>query len=263
MLSQPWKHKTLIWQLLRHSVYARYRGSVLGILWSLGTPLIMLGIYTFVFQYVFKLHWDDAAGALPVSFAIVLFLGMTIHGLLGEIVTKSATLITGNRNFVKKIVFPLELLSCVALLDASCTFLIHFVLVLVCLAIQLESIPITALLFPFIVLPYLVLLLGISWLLAALGAYLRDIQQVTGILSTALLFFSPVFYPLKLLPEELRTLIFLNPLSYIVESARAVLVYGTTPGLNGFLIYTTIAIAVAAMGYLFFRKVRPGFADVL
>lgn len=263
MFTQAWKHKTLIWQLLRRDIYSRYRGSVLGLLWSLGTPLIMLAIYTFVFQYVFKSRWNDTAGETTLSFAIVLFLGLTIHAVLGEILTKSPLLITGNQNFVKKIVFPLELLSWVTLLGAIFTFLISFGLLLIFILVELQRIPLTALLLPLIILPYLLLLLGISWFLAALGVYLRDIQQITGTLATLLLFLSPIFYSVNILPENLQTLIFLNPLSYVVESARAILIYGKLPDFIGLAIYTLVAVLVAATGYSFFRKVRPGFADVL
>ncbi|HEY0892842.1 MAG TPA: ABC transporter permease [Cellvibrio sp.] len=263
MFTQAWKHKTLIWQLLRRDIHSRYRGSVLGLLWSLGTPLIMLGIYTFVFQFVFKSRWNDTAGETTLSFAIVLFLGLTIHAVMAEILTKSPLLITGNQNFVKKIVFPLELLSWVTLLGAVFTFLISFGLLLVFILVELQHIPATAFLLPLILLPYFLLLLGLSWFLAALGVYLRDIQQITGTLATLLLFLSPIFYSVNILPENLQSLIFLNPLSYVVESARTVLIYGQLPDFIGLAIYFLIAVLVAASGYVFFRKVRPGFADVL
>lgn len=263
MLTLAWKHKTLIWQLLRRDIYSRYRGSVLGLLWSLGTPLLMLGIYTFVFQYVFKSRWSDAAGDTTLSFAIVLFLGLTIHAVMAEILNKSPLLITGNQNFVKKIVFPLELLSWVTLLGAIFTFLISFGLLLVFILVELHRIPLTALLLPLILLPYFLLLLGISWFLAALGVYLRDIQQITGTLATLLLFLSPIFYSVNILPKNLQALIFLNPLSYVVESARAAVIYGKLPDFIGLGIYSLVALFLAWLGYSFFRKVRPGFSDVL
>lgn len=263
MFAQAWKHKTLIWQLLRRDVHSRYRGSVLGLFWSLVTPLIMLAIYTFVFQYIFKSRWSDSAGETTLNFAIVLFLGLTIHAVMADILNKSSLLITGNQNFVKKIVFPLELLSWVTLLGAIFTFLISFALLLIFILIELHRIPVTALLLPFILLPYFLLLLGVSWFLAALGVYLRDIQQITGTLATLLLFLSPIFYSVNILPEKFQTLIFLNPLSYVVESARAVLIYGHLPDLPGLAIYALVAVLVATSGYVFFRKVRPGFADVL
>ena len=263
MLTSVWKNRTLIWQLLRRDIHSRYRGSVLGLFWSLVTPLLMLFIYTFVFQYIFKSRWSDSTGNTTLSFAIILFLGLSLHGLFTEIITKSPSLITGNQNFVKKIVFPLDVLSWITLFGAIFTFLISFVLLLIFIFVESRSIPLTALLLPIILLPYLLLLIGISWFLAALGVYLRDIQQITGTLSTLVLFLSPVFYSVEILPENLRPLIFINPLSYVVEACRALLIYGQLPSFVGLGIYSLVAVVVAFLGYQFFQKVRPGFSDVL
>jgi lipopolysaccharide transport system permease protein len=263
MFFHAWKNRSLIWQLLKRDVQARYRGSALGLLWALVTPIIMLSIYTFVFQTIFKSRLSDTSGETTLSFAIILFLGLSIHGLLAEILTKSPLLIIGNQNFVKKIVFPLPILSWVTLLSGLFTFLISFSLLLILILIELKTIPITALLIPVILLPYCILMLGISWILAALGVYLRDIQQITGTLATFLLFLSPVFYSTSILSESFQTLIFLNPLSYAVEASRDVLIYGNLPSFSGLAIYSMVAILVAYLGNYFFRKVSPGFADVL
>ncbi len=263
MFSQAWKNKSLIWQLLKRDVQARYRGSALGLFWSLVTPIVMLSIYTFVFQTVFKSRWTDANGETTLSFAIILFLGLTIHGLLAEILTKSPLLIVANQNFVKKIVFPLDILSWVTLTSGLFSFAISFSLLLILILLELQFIPLTALLLPIILLPYCVLLLGISWFLAALGVYLRDVQQITGTLATLLLFLSPIFYSTNILPAQFQALLFLNPLTYVVEASRAVLIYGNLPSFSGLAIYTFIAFGVAYAGNYFFRKVKPGFADVL
>lgn len=263
MFSQAWKNKSLIWQLLKRDVQARYRGSALGLLWSLVTPIVMLSIYTFVFQTVFKSRWSDSSGETTLSFAIILFLGLTIHGLLVEVLTKSPLLIVSNQNFVKKIVFPLDILSWVTLMSGLFTFIISFCLLLILILFELKTIPVTALFLPVILLPYCILLLGLSWFLAALGVYLRDIQQVTGTLATLLLFLSPIFYSTSILPAQFQTLLFLNPLSYVVEASRAALIYGNLPSFSGWATYSSVAILVAFTGNFFFRKVKPGFADVL
>ncbi len=263
MFSLAWKQRTLIWQLLRRDIHSRYRGSALGLLWSLVTPLIMLGIYTFVFQFVFKARWNDTSGETTLNFAIILFLGLSIHAVLAEILTKSPQLITANPNFVKKIVFPLELLSWINLLSGLFTFAISLLLLFGFILLEQGRIPATAVLLPIILLPYCLMLLGISWLLAALGVYLRDIQQVTGTLSTLLLFLSPVFYSVNTLPAQFQAFIYLNPLSYPVEAARELLIYGHWPAPTSIAIYSCIALALAWIGYRFFKLVRPGFADVL
>ena len=263
MFIQAWKNKTLIWQLLRRDIQSRYRGSVSGLFWSLMTPLMMLAIYTFVFQFVFKARWNDTAGETTLSFAIVLFLGLSLHTMLMEIFTKTPVLITGNPNFVKKIVFPLEILPCITLLSALVTFLISLSLLVMFIFIELGRVPLTSLMLPLVLFPYLLMLLGIGWFLAGIGVYLRDIHQITGTLATLLLFMSPVFYSASSLPDNFKTLIFLNPLSFVVENSRKVLIYGQMPDLLGLLIYSLIAVFIAYTGYSSFKKIRPGFADVL
>lgn len=263
MLTSALKHRTLVWQLLRRDIHSRYRGSVLGLLWSLVTPLVMLAIYTFVFQFVFKARWSDAVGETTLNFAIILFLGLSIHAVLTEVLTKSPALITGNPNFVKKIVFPLEVLPWINLFGALFTFSISFCLLLMFILIEQGRVPATTLLLPFVLAPYFFMLLGISWWLAALGVYLRDIQQITGTLATLLLFLSPVFYSVATLPLAMQKLIYLNPLAYPVEASRQLLIYGQVPEAGGLVIYGCTAIVVAWLGSRFFKLVRPGFADVL
>lgn len=256
-------NKLLIKQLLRRDIESRYRGSMLGIFWSLLTPLLMLSMYTFVFQTVFKSRWNDSAGETQLGFAIILFLGLSLHGLLTETLIKSPSLILSHQNFVKKIVFPLPILPFVNLLSALFSFGINLLLLLALMLIELHYIPLTALWLPLILLPYLILLAGLGWFLAALGVYLRDIQQIMGTLGTLLLFLSPVFYASSVLPEAFRHWLFLNPLSLIVESSRAVLIYGREPDLLALAIYAFLAMVIAVGGYQFFKKVSPGFADVL
>jgi lipopolysaccharide transport system permease protein len=263
ILHHAWNNRTLIWQLLRRDIHTRYRGSVLGLLWSLVTPLLMLAIYTFVFQYIFKARWADTAGDTRLGFAMVLFLGLSLHGMLSEVLAKSPLLITSNQNFVKKIVFPLELLSWVNLLSALITFCISFCLLLLFIIIETGELHLTGMLMPLVLLPYFFMLLGISWFLAALGVYLRDIQQVSGTLATLLLFLSPVFYAIDILPAAWQQWIYLNPLSFVVDAARALLIYGQLPKLTTWLIYTCCALVVCKGGHWFFNRVRVGFADVL
>jgi lipopolysaccharide transport system permease protein len=162
MISFAWRYKTLIWQLLRRDIHSRYRGSALGLLWSLATPILLLLIYTFVFQYIFKARWNDTSGETTSSFAMILFLGLSLHSILSEVVTKSSQLITTNPNFVKKIVFPLEILPWVNLLGALFNFSICLLLLLIVMFFKMGSIPLTALLLPVILLPYLIMLMGIG-----------------------------------------------------------------------------------------------------
>ncbi len=234
----------------------------MGLIWSFVTPLLMLFIYTFVFKYVFKARWG-VAGEVQLNFAMVLFLGLTIHAILSDIISRSPGLILSNVNFVKKVVFPLEILPWVAFLSALFNFAIGFLLLFCFILIELHSIPVAALYLPLILLPYFVLVLGLSWILAALGVYVRDIQHISGTLATLLLFMSPVFYSIDNLPETFQSWILLNPIALIVEECRTVLFYNEAPDFKALAIYSCVALLVVVLGFWMFQKSRKGFADVL
>jgi len=264
MFSALNKHRTLVRQLFIREVAARYRGSVMGVLWSLVTPILMLGIYTFVFSYVFKARWAvQTSDGTILNFALMLFSGLLIHGMIADILVRSPRLILDNVNFVKKVVFPLEILSWIVLLSTLFNFIIGFMLLLGFVYWELQHIPVTILWLPVILLPFLFMLMGISWLLASLGVYIRDIQQISGTLATFLLFLSPVFYSVTILPESLRMLIYLNPVSFVVEAFRNIIIFGLTPDLKGLLAYSMVSLAVAFFGFIVFQKMRRGFADVV
>ena len=264
MLSAFREHKTLVKQLLVREISSRYRGSILGIIWSLITPILMLCIYTFVFKYIFNARWQMPSGDDEVlSFAMVLFLGLIIHGMIADILTRSPGLMLENVNFVKKVIFPLEVLPWVVVLSALFNFFIGFCLLLGFVYIELDYIPVTTLLIPVILAPYVLMLLGLSWTLAALGVYVRDIQQLSGTLATLLLFLSPVFYSITILPEPLHRLILINPIAVIVEASRSAVIYGEHPDYTILVIYSVLALIVAVVGFTFFQRMRRGFADVL
>jgi lipopolysaccharide transport system permease protein len=264
MFSAFTTHRTLLSQLLVREISARYRGSVMGLLWSLFTPILMLCIYTFVFNYVFKARWPiQTSDGGVVNFAMVLFLGLLVHGMIAEILVRSPKLILDNVNFVKKVVFPLEILPWVVLLGALFNFVIGFLLLLALVFWELQQLPVTVLLLPIVLLPFMLMLVGLSWLLTALGVYLRDIQHISGTLATLLLFVSPVFYSVTILPESLQLIISFNPITVIVEATRSIVIYGQAPDFKVLGIYTIAATAMAGLGYTTFSRMRRGFADVV
>ncbi|MFM0285991.1 ABC transporter permease [Paraburkholderia megapolitana] len=259
------KNRRLVLDLARRDAVGRYKGSFLGILWSLLTPLLMLSIYTFVFSSVFKSRWGGA-GAQTASkgeFAVVLFAGMIMFNLFSECISRAPTLILSHANFVKKIVFPLEVLPCVTLLSALFHLCVSVFILLLAEWFIVGTVPLTALLLPIVLAPLCVLILGISWILAATGVYLRDIGQTIGILITALMFLSPVFFPVSSLPERFRTFVYLNPMTYPIEQSRDVLVWGQSVDWARWGLYSAIAVVVAWLGFAWFQKTRRGFADVI
>ncbi len=255
-------NRTLIWQLAKRDVISRYRGSVFGLAWSFFNPLFMLAVYTFVFSVVFKARWGLETSNHG-DFAVILFVGIIVHGVFAECVNKAPGLILNSSSYVKRVIFPLDTLPWVAMGATLFHSTISLLVLLIAQIVLRGSIPITALWLPVVILPLVIGTMGVSWLLAALGVYLRDIGQVTGILTTAMLFMAPVLYPLQALPERIRPYIYLNPLTFIIEQAREVLLWGHAPDFVGLGKYALGAMLVAWFGFATFQKMRKGFADVL
>lgn len=263
MLRTLGQHRGLIRQLAWREIAGRYRASLFGVAWMALTPLLMLAVYTFVFAVVFQARWGLGTEGSKARFAVVLFAGLAVFNLFGESIGRAPDLIVANANYVKRVVFPLELLPVVSV----CTALFHFaVSLLVWLVVAwwlLGAPPPTALLLPVLLLPLLLGTLGLSWLLSALGVYLRDIGQVVGVAVMGLLFLSPIFYPLESVPESMRGLISLNPIGSLVDMVRGALVFGALPSVAGYALSLLLAALVAWLGFWWFQKTRKGFADVL
>ena len=258
-----WRNRQLILQMTRREVTGRYKGSALGLAWSFFNPVFMLAVYTFVFSVVFKARWGVGGEESKTQFAVVLFVGMIVHGLLAEVLNRAPGLILGNVNYVKKVVFPLEILPVISMGAALFHSFVSLGVLLIAFALFNGYLHWTAILAPLVVLPLIILTLGLAWMLASLGVFLRDVGQTIGIITTVMLFLAPVFYPLTALPEEMRPWIMANPLTFIIEQAREVLIWGRQPNWLGLGAYTLAAVAIAWAGYAWFQKTRKGFADVL
>jgi lipopolysaccharide transport system permease protein len=257
-----WDNFPLVRQMVKREIVGRYRGSFLGLLWSFVNPVLMLTIYTFVFSIVFKARWGQGSGD-KFEFALLLFAGLIVFNLFSECVSRAPSLILGNVNYVKKVIFPLEILPWVALGSALFHAGISLVVLLVFLAVVSPTVSWIILLLPVVMLPLLPLIMGLSWLLASIGVFVRDIGQFVGMVMTVLMFMSPIFYPASALPESIRDYLFINPLTFIIEQARDVMMWGKLPNWSGLAIYSGISMLVAWAGLLWFQKTRKGFADVL
>ncbi len=262
LFSSLMQHRELVWDLVKRDFVGRYKGSVLGVAWSLFHPVLMLVIYTLVFSIVFKARWG-AGEESRVAFGLVLFSGMIVHGLMAECLNRAPTLIISHTNYVKKVVFPLEILPWVVLISAGLHFLVSLgILIVFCLLGGVSLHPGT-LLVPVVLLPLVLITLGLTWLLASLGVYLRDLGQGIGIVTTVLLFLSPVFYPIDALPGDFQSLIKLNPLTVPITQLRNAMLWGAPIGWADWAISMTIGSVVSYAGFWWFQKTRRGFADVL
>lgn len=258
------RYRYLIIQMTKREISNRYRGSALGFAWSFINPMLMLVVYTFVFSVVFKARWGGGnAEESRVDFAITLFAGLIVFNIFAEILNQAPMLVLGNVNFVKRVIFPLEILPLVSL----GAILFHsFVSLLVLMTAQVifkHYVPWTVVYLPIILIPLLLTGLGVSWFLSALTVYIRDVAQITAVLTTVLMFVSAVFFPITALPEQYQAVIRLNPLATIISDSRNALVYGQPPDWAALGWMFLFGICVAAGGYWWFQKARRGFADVL
>ncbi|GAB3767926.1 ABC transporter permease [Ramlibacter monticola] len=263
MLASLGRHWHLVVQLTQREVLGRYRGSMLGWAWSLFNPLFMLAIYTLVFSGVFNTRWPGGGDSGKADFALILFVGLIVHGVFAECINRAPALIVNNTNYVKKVVFPLEIIPWVALGSALFHAVISLVVLMGAQVVLARPIPATALLLPLVLLPLVFGVMGLAWLLASLGVYLRDISQLTAMFATVMQFISAVFFPLSALPEPYRSWLRLNPLAVVIEQSRDVLLFGRAPDLQVWSLTLAVGMGLAWAGFAGFQKARRGFANVL
>jgi lipopolysaccharide transport system permease protein len=256
----PLAHRWLLAQFIRRDILQRYQGSVLGVGWSLLYPLLILGAYTFVFRGVFKARWPGGADSTS-EFALQVFAGLVIFNLFGELLGRAPQLVLEQPNLVKRVVFPLEVLAWVAVGTA----MFHAVLALVILTLAFwwssGGLPATALLTPLVLAACVPVLLGLAWLLAGLGVFIRDIGHAMGPAVSMLLFLSPVLYPASALPGSFANLLWLNPLTVPIESLRRLLLQGQAPDWQALGIYTLAGLVFCWVCWRLFERVKPAFAD--
>ncbi|BEO03290.1 ABC transporter permease [Serratia marcescens] len=262
LFGSTFRNKRLIYTLTKREVISRYRGSVFGLLWSFFTPILMLVVYTFVFSVVFQAKWSEGQTSKS-AFALVLFSGLIIFNLFSECVNRAPTTILANSNYVKKVIFPLEILPWVNMGAALFHFFISCSVWLVFYIFEVGIPHATILLLPFILLPLVLMVMGLSWILSSLGVYLRDVGQLVGIITMVLMFLSPIFFPISALPAEIKPLLSLNPLAVFIEQARDVMYWGRIPDFYSWVKALVSGSLIAWFGFFWFQRTRKGFADVI
>lgn len=256
-------YRDLFFALVVREVQSRYRGSWLGLFWSILNPVLLMLVYYFVFSLVFQVRLPQMYDGRDVPFAGFIFSGLIMYFLFAELITRSPTLIQENVNYVKKVVFPIEIIPLITLAASAFNFTISFAVLLLFLVISGAGLSPVVLLTPLVVLPFLLFLAGLAWFVSALSVYLRDVTYVAGFVATAMMFLSPVFYSIDAVPDNFYQIMMLNPMTYYIEAFRSCVIGGVTPDAQYFVVIYTVGIVSGLSGYGFFQKVRRGFADVL
>lgn len=275
------RHRSLLWQMTRRNIETRYKGSVLGLIWSFVFPLVMLCVYTFVFSWLMGAKWgvegpDWGLGIAEskTAFAIIMLAGLSVFSLFSESVVSSSTVVVSCPNFVKKVIFPLEILPLAQVTSAFILGMAWVVILFLGVAFIFGKLSMTMLLLPIILIPLFLLALGCSYFVASLGVYIRDTQYVLNIVMQLMFWGLPVVYPIKLLHDKLSgssegLVVFMtkavegNPLTIIIESLRAVFLFGQLPDWRSLAVVFGISLAVLQLGFFWFRRTKRGFADVL
>lgn len=265
MIRSLYKNRELIWNLTKREVKSIYQSSFLGALWTVIVPLMMLLIYTFVFSVVFQAKWSTSGSQETPrgEFALILFAGLTAFNFFSSVISKAPGLILAVPNYVKKVVFPLEILPVVAVGSAFITSLISIALILIGHVLLLRSFPIMVLLLPLVYVPLILLTLGFAWFLSSLGVFVRDMGQVIPVIVQILFFVSPIFYSVDRVPNFLRFLVILNPLSFILDSFRRVLIWNEFLDWRSWTIVTLVSAFVAILGFAWFSATKRAFSDVM
>jgi len=258
-----WRQRNLILQLTRMDLAQRYRGSFLGAAWTVLTPLLVLTIYTFVFNVILKARWGVNPNEGRLEFALALFCGLLIYGVFSECAVVAPTVVVNNRNYVKKTVFPLEALLAVNLGSALARAGVGLVILSIGTVIVTGRVEWTLVFLPAVLVPLALLTLGVSWFLAALGVFVRDIAQTVSLVVQLAFFLAPIVYPMSSVPAFVRPFIYANPFTHMINAARGAAMWGQVPQLFSVVFATLFAVVVFQAGFMFFMKSRRAFADVL
>ncbi|NEN84307.1 ABC transporter permease [Paenibacillus elgii] len=263
VLRNLFNHRNLLFQFVQRDIVARYRGSYLGLVWTLVQPLVMLVVYSFVFSVIFKVKWGNAEGVSKLDFAMVTFAGLIIFQIFSEPMYRSTAILSANSNYVKKVVFPLEILPTSAVFSGIILNMFSMIILIATLFFYQYPVGWNLLLIPVLILPLTLFTLGFSYIVTTLGVFFKDLGQAMGIIMNILFYISPVFYPVTAVPKEFQIYMNLNPLTFFVESFRAITIYNTQPNWMNYIVMLIISLFLFFLGSTLFNKSKETFSDVI
>ena len=259
------RNRDLLEVYCRRDIMSKYKGSRGGVLWAVLTPIMMLIIYTIVFSQIFQTRWggDELEGISKINFALNLFTGLCVYNIFAECAAKGPTLITSNPNYIKKVIFPIEILGATTTISATFNGTVGILIAITGWAIANHEICETIIYLPIILGSYAMLMLGITWMLSIIGVLIKDTSQVIGSIISVMLFMSPVFYPSSAVPEGLRWLVSINPIAYYIEQIRNILIRGVTPNISHLMIISAFLWLFCEVSYKKLKGMQSQMSDLI
>ena len=255
------EHSGLIRSLVRRDLTNRYKGSLAGWAWAVITPAVMIVIFTLIFAGIFQARFGTHSS--PLTFALYLFCGFLPWLAFSEGIQRSTTILVENANLIKRVVFPIEALPVNVAVSGIVQQLVGTLVLLVASLALGGSIHLTILLLPVLVAIQLIATLGLAWLAASLGVFLRDVSQASHLILQAWLYLTPVFYPEEMVPAKFYWLVRFNPIAPLIRSYRRILLDGTAPDWAGLTYTLAFGIVCLLVGYWWFERTKKAFADVI
>lgn len=258
-----WIHRFLIRQLVERELSFKFKRSRGGMLWLVLQPLLLLAGYTLVFGVILKSRWGSEGSGSSAEFALIMFAGLIFFNFFSAVVSVAPGLIVHNKPYVQKMVFPLEVLSWSTMLAALINGFVSLLIWIIFSVAIRGYVPFSLGWLPLIIIPFALFALGCCWFLSAAGVFHPDIEHLIPMLMLMLMLLSPLFFPASAIPEQLRFLFDFNPLAYVLEQARQVMIYGGAPNFGVLAIGWVVGLLFAWLGLVSFVKNRDGFADAV
>ena len=258
-----WQRRDLVAILSRREIDLKYKGTGLGVAWAVVGLSVQLFIYTFVFGFIFNARWNVEHGNGIAGYAVILFAGLVSFSVFSETISRAGTSISSASYLVKKVLFPIELLPVATLIAALFHASVGLALIVLIFVFKLQIPEWTIILVPIVILPLVLFTLGVAWIIAALGVFIKDTQFITNLFTQLLFFASPIIYPPDIIPDRFQWVILLNPMSHCIEMFRQVVLFGEVPDVFSWLVLTVFCAFVASIGFYLFSGMKREFADVI
>jgi lipopolysaccharide transport system permease protein len=262
LISLLTKHRQLTIEMSKREITDRYLGQIFGVFWAIGHPLVMIAVYIFIFVVVFKIKIGGTR-EMPLDYTTYLLAGLIPWMSFQESMSKGSTVIVSNASLVKQVVFPIEILPVKGVIASLISMGVSLALLILYVLVRNHSLPWTYTLIPFLVFLQALAMVGISYILSSVGAFLRDMKDFVQVFCIVGFYLMPIFYLPQFVPKVFRPILYINPFSYLIWCYQDALYYGRFEHWWAWIVFPVLSIGIFYGGYLVFRKLRIILGNVL